>query len=334
MKKIGIYVLFILFATIIIPSILVQVYKNEKGESNMSKADISTIQDINFKDTKKIKIYNTKTKKVEEIGLEEYILGVVASEMPAAFHEEALKAQAVAARTYALSRAEKFKEGHPDHKDAPLCTDVHCQAWKSKEELIQTHGEQWIAEYWEKLQNVIEGTKGQILTYEGNLVSEPLFHSTSGGKTESSEAVFAVSHPYLKSVDSPLEENAPKFKDSVSMTVDKFIKTIKQKYPGANIDKNNLKDKIKVGEKTDTGRIKKVMVDSQFIEGSEFRQMFNLNSTNFKIKLSGDNISIETIGYGHGVGMSQWGANGMAKEGKTYKEILTHYYTGTVVENF
>lgn len=331
MKKLGIYLGLLLFITVVIPSILVQVYKNKN--IIVEKKEPKTTKNIEFKNQEKIKIYNTKTKKAEEVEFEEYILGVVASEMPAAFHEEALKAQSVAARTYALSRIEKFKDGHPDHKDAPLCTDVHCQAWNSKEELLALHGQKWFDDYSYKLSSAVKDTEGEVLTYEGSLVSEPLFHSTSGGKTEDSEAVFAAVHPYLKSVESPLEEDAPKYKESISMTLDDFIGKLKTKFPKADLKKENIKDKVRIAESSNTGRIKTVMVDKDTISGSSFRQIFALNSTNFKIKLIENDIEIETLGYGHGVGMSQWGANGMAKSGKDYKEILKHYYTGVEIKD-
>lgn len=336
MKKLGTYIGLLLLFTIIIPSILVQVYKtNDIKEKVAEKKEPSTvnIEDIKFKNNEKIKIYNKKTEKVEEIGFEDYVLGVVASEMPAAFHEEALKAQAVAARTYALSRLEKFKDGHPNHKQAALCTDVHCQAWMSKDELVEAHGEKWLEDYGGKMASIMKATEGQILTYEDQLVGEPLFHSTSGGKTEDCEAVFASSHPYLKSVDSPLEEAAPKYQGSVEMSLEEFIKKIKVSHPKADLTKENIKDKVRIAESSDSGRINKVLIDTETVAGSKFREMFGLNSTNFKIVLRGEDIEIETLGYGHGVGMSQWGANGMAKEGKDYKEILKHYYTGVEIKD-
>lgn len=334
MKKLSIYIAFLLFITVIIPSILVQVYTSKDiDQPKLKQEQAKTISDIKFKTNEKIKIYNSKTKKPQEIGFEEYILGVVSSEMPAAFHEEALKAQSVAARTYALSRIAKFKNGHPDHKDAPLCTDIHCQAWMSKDELLTVHGEKWFSDYWEKLSNIVKGTEGEVLTYEGELVSEPLFHSTSGGKTEDSETVFASAYPYLKSVDSPYEEESPRYQNSIKMTLNEFINKLKSKYPKADLTKANIKDKVKIAESSNTGRIKSVSIDGEILSGSSFRQMFGLNSTNFKINLADEDIEIETLGYGHGVGMSQWGANGMAKEGKNYKEILMHYYTGTQVKD-
>ena len=344
MKKVLIYISLLLVITVITPAILVNIYKGEDIKTVEKKVDrknkedkkdekaIETIEEVSFKNNETIKIYNSKTKKTEEIGFEDYVLGVMASEMPAAFHEEALKAQAVAARTYALSRLEKFKNGHPDHKQASLCTDIHCQAWQSRDELLAVHGQKWFDSYWAKLSDVVKATEGQVLTYEGGLVAEPLFHSTSGGKTEASEAVFASAQPYLKSVDSP-DEESPKYQESVKMTLDEFINKIKTKYPNAKLTKANIKDKVRIAESSETGRIKKVLIDDKTISGSAFRQMFALNSTNFKINLIDDDIEIQTLGYGHGVGMSQWGANGMAKADKNYKEILKHYYTGVEIKD-
>ena len=344
MRKIGVYIGILLFIIVILPSILVQVYKGsdikveQKKESKISKdkktsKNPKVIKDIVFKNNEAIKIYNSKTKKVEEIGFEDYVLGVVASEMPAAFHEEALKAQSIAARTYALSRLSKFKNGHPDHKGASLCTDVHCQAWMSKEELLSVHGQKWFDDYWEKISGVVKSTEGKVITYGGNLVGEPLFHSTSGGKTEDCEAVFASSHPYLKSVESPLEESSPKFKESTNMSLDEFISKLKSKFPKADLNKANIKNKVRIAESSPSGRINKVLVDKETISGPLFRQLFSLNSTNFKINLIDNEIEIETLGYGHGVGMSQWGANMMAKTDKDYKEILKHYYTGVEIKD-
>ena len=263
------------------------------------------------------------------MALDEYVKGVVAAEMPAAFNIEALKAQAVAARTYAISRSIRFGNGHPDHPDAPLCSGVHCQAYLSLEDLGRIHGEKWIEDYWGKIEEAVESTSNLVIYYESEIV-EPLYHSTSGGMTEDAVNVFAVDSPYLKAVKSPYEEDSPRFRTILNLTVDEFIKKLKNKYPNIEINKENFHDKIKLIEKTDSGRVKKIAIDKEMINGREIRDLYGLNSTNFKIifdkKLS--LIEIETYGYGHGVGMSQWGANGMAKQGKSFEEILKHYYTG------
>lgn len=283
----------------------------------------------NDKNTEYIQVYVSNTKKVEKIPLEEYIKGVVSAEMPARFHIEALKAQAVAARTYAISRNEKHNSGHPDHKKAPICSSTHCQAYLSLEELEEIHGKKWVKDYWGKIEEAVESTKNIVINFDGEII-EPLYHSTSGGKTEDAIHVFATDSPYLKSVDSPHEEEAPKYKESMTFTVDEFIKTINKKYKDVKLKKDDFFEKIKLVEKSPSGRVKTLAIDNTMISGSDMRKLFELNSTNFTITYDKkvDLIEIETQGYGHGVGMSQWGANGMAKEGKTYEEILKHYYSG------
>lgn len=324
MRGIWMAIIFILLITVVMPMILI------KG------CDVAT-ESPQYEKTENIhmiKIYNTRTKKVEEIGLEEYIKGVVAAEMPAEFQIEALKAQAVAARTYALQRIEKYPNGHPDHPDAALCTGIHCQAWLSKDELIKVHSQSWMDNYWNKIEHAVDSTQSEVIVFNGELI-EPLFHSTSGGMTEDSEDVFASALPYLRSVLSPYEEGAPKFRDVASMTVNEFITKLEKKYPNVKLTEKNLQEKIKLIERSDSGRIKKVMVDNEIVSGRDLRELFNLNSTNFKITINPrtEIVDIQTVGYGHGVGMSQWGANGMAQKGSNYKEILKHYYTGVQIQN-
>ena len=248
---------------------------------------------------------------------------------------EALKAQAVASRTYALYRSQKFKAGHPDHPTAPLCTGVHCQAFLSLGELESIHPEKWVDKYWPKIEEAVDSTKGEIIYYDGEII-EPLYHSTSGGMTEDSMDVFATDVPYLKAVKSPDEEGAPKFKEIATFTIGEFLSKLKEKYPGVNVNKDNLPDKVKLVEKSDSGRVKKIFIDGQVVEGREIRDLYGLNSTNFKILYNPRTgiVDIETIGYGHGVGMSQWGANAMAKKGINYSEIIEHYYTSVEIKKY
>lgn len=340
MKRIGTYLIVVLIITIFIPTVIVKTFSFVPRENTVlgegfkepvyvpPKIVISKEPDVDTNIIKTIKLYNPYTDKVDEIDLEEYVKGVVAAEMPAEFHIEALKAQAVAARTYAVSRTIRYKDGHPDHKGAPICRGIHCQAYLSLEELRQIHGESWVVKYWQKIEESVKATEGLLIYYNDEVV-EPLYHSTSGGMTEDSVNVFLVDSPYLKSVVSPYEEDAPRYKTITTITGEEFISKIKGKYPKANITKDNFFDKIKLVEKTESGRIKKLAVDSQIIDGREIRTIFSLNSTNFTITYDKklNIIDIVTYGYGHGVGMSQWGANGMAKKGNDYSSILKHYYT-------
>ncbi|HHV38129.1 MAG TPA: stage II sporulation protein D [Tepidimicrobium sp.] len=338
MKRIGIYyTMAALIIIVLIPAIIVKTFNfipsRGKGSSNDSKTILQKGKKIGIGDG--IRVYDTRTQEVREMELEEYVKGVVAAEMPAEFHIEALKAQAVASRTYALSRVRDYAEGHPDHSKAPLCTGIHCQAYLTLDELINIHSRDWKEKYWPKIEEAVESTKGQVLYYKGELI-EPLYHSTSGGMTEDSMDVFAVDRPYLKAVSSPYEEEAPKFKSLVTLTGDEFVEKLSSKYLNSNITKENLSEKIKLVEKSKSGRIKKIAIDGTVIDGGEIRELFELNSTNFTITYNPKNniVEIETIGYGHGVGMSQWGANGMAKQDKNYKDILKHYYTGIKIDQF
>jgi len=350
MKKFGVYLLTVLIITIFLPGVIVKTFNIVPRNNTVVGEGFIDTKDVEVKEEEKrpeldtdvlvelveldtINVYNPQTKKIEEMDLEAYIKGVVAAEMPAAFELEALKAQAVAARTYAVNRSIRFKDGHPDHKSAPICTDVHCQAYLSLDQLRSIHGDSWIENYWGKIESAVEITKGQLIYYDGK-VAEPLYHSTSGGMTEDAINVFATDTPYLKSVTSPYEDEAPKFKTVTTMTVEEFINKIKTKYKKVNLNKEDFYEKIKLIEKTNSGRIKKIVIDNEILDGRNIRDLFGLNSTNFSImfdKTLGI-IDIVTYGYGHGVGMSQWGANGMAENGSDYVQILKHYYTDVIIK--
>jgi stage II sporulation protein D len=344
MKKILGYLGFVLIITIMLPTVIVKTFN---FVPNTNSAEGKGFEDIRPKIVvieekqdpeivevvENITVFNVYANKPVVLPLEEYIKGVVAAEMPAAFHIEALKAQAIAARTYAISRTLKYNNSHPDHPEAAVCTGIHCQAYLSLEELTLNQGESWVENYWAKIEEAVDSTKGLLLYYNGEII-EPLFHSTSGGMTEDSVNVFASDAPYLKSVTSPYEEDAPKYKTVVSLTGEEFIDKLNKAYPNAKINKDNLGDKIKLIEKSPSGRVKKVAVDKDIINGSAIRTLFGLNSTNFKISYDKkiNLIEILTYGYGHGVGMSQWGANGMGKNGSNFEEILKHYYTGIEIK--
>lgn len=331
MRLIIVYIVFILVITILLPITLTKGCDIGNKDNIVDKFE-DDITKIEISEKKIIKIYNNKTKKVEDIEFEEYIKGVVSAEMPALFGTEAIKAQAVAARTFAYYRLNKYKDGHVDHPDAAICNSIHCQAYTSKENL-RDKSEKWMYEYWPKIEEAVEATTGEILTYDGNVI-EPLFHSTSGGKTENSEDYFVSTVPYLRSVESPYEEGAPKLNGSVTISINDFIKKLESNYKGVDLSIETLAQQIKSVEKSDGGRIKKIKIDNKIVSGRDIRTLFKLNSTNFKIYIhtKDKTVEIKTLGYGHGVGMSQWGANGMANNGSNYIEILKHYYTGVDIE--
>lgn len=362
MKKLGIYLFTVLTITILIPSVIVksvdvvtiknvsegkgfeeEIVKKDKKDKkdkknrkdkNSKLAELKkTPLKVNQKSFEYIKVYNENTKKTKEILLDEYIKGVVAAEMPAKFDMEALKAQAIAARTYAINRNLKFTEGHPNHSKAALCTGVHCQAYLPLKDLEKLHGKKWVKDYWPKIEKAVDSTTNTVIVYKGKII-EPLYHSVSGGMTEDSINVFANNSPYLKAVESPNEEEAPKFKAVKTLTKAEFVKTINKNIPKAKLKESNFLNKVKLVEKTPSGRINKLSINGTMVEGREIRNIFELNSTNFKFSYDEKLglMEIETYGYGHGVGMSQWGANSMAKDGRNFKEILKHYYSGVEIK--
>jgi stage II sporulation protein D len=245
--------------------------------------------------------------------IEDYIIGVVAAEMPVTFNEEALMAQAVASRTYTIYELEKGKS----------ISDIF-QAHIDKSQLRSKWGNNF-DEYYNKVKNAVYSTKGEIMIFENEPVLA-VFCSSSGGKTESSENVWGSPLPYLKTVSSEWDSDAPNFETAVTIDKNDFFNKLGTKET----------TDIKITERTPADYVKTVSVGNKLFSGSQFRQIFNLKSTDFNITLDNENAVITTKGYGHGVGMSQYGAEFMAQSGNTYHEILKHYYTNVdfaVIEN-
>ncbi len=282
-------------------------------------------------DVPAINVYNTNKGKIESMNIEVYLYGVLSGEMSAKFDIEALKAQAIAARTFVM-----YKKENPSasgHNNAVVCTNYkHCQEYKSYEELEATNGSEWMNELYTKIKQAVDETRGQILVYNGEPIL-PLYFSTSSGKTEDSEEVFSTMYPYLRSVSSPYDGESPKFTSEVVISKSDFIRYIKNSYPNISINSNNLENEIKILNRSTGGAVDKIKIGDKELTGVNIRSVFNLNSANFEIKLNEDNVLFNVKGYGHGVGMSQWGAQGMAEEGFLYYEILKHYYTGVEIKD-
>lgn len=298
------------------------------GKSYISDDPVGRdITDIKSSYDKNKKIKLKRGNDIIEMSLLEYLFGVVCAEMPASFHEEALKAQAVAARTYTIS---KMNKNIPEHKSADVCDDInHCKAYISENELIDKYGESWTKEYYPKIKDAVLKTDGIIATYSGEPINA-VFHSTSSGMTENSKDVWSGDVPYLVSVVSEGEEESPRFSDSVKFSKDEFINRITKsgKNPTFSSDCSNW-----IGEitKNESGSIKNIKIGGVDFKGTEIRELLGLRSTNFEI-IIGENITVSTKGNGHGVGMSQYGANYMAKHGYTYEQILKKYYTGVNID--
>lgn len=282
-------------------------------------------------DISKISVYRTKTNKIETMSLDDYVIGVVSAEMPALFEEEALKAQAVAARTYGINKI--IKHCGNAH-GADICDSTHCQAYMNKSERMKTWDKDHGEEYYEKISNAVKATSGEVITYKNNMITNPQYFAVSPGKTEDAKDVFSKDIPYLKSVSSEGEDEATKYESSVEVKYDEFIKKLKDYDKNIKLSSTGLSSKIKITDYTSAGAVKNVSVNKVNVSGITFRKLFNLNSTYFKISFKSGSVIFSCKGYGHDVGMSQWGARVMAREGKSYKEILSHYYTGTDVTKY
>lgn len=255
---------------------------------------------------------------IDRVFFEEYVKGVLAGEMPTSFDLEALKAQAVAARSYVLKKMEQNKE-----QDYDVVDTVMNQVYLDD----ATLKEKWKDKYEEKnnkIKQAIVETKGEYMTYN-NEVIEAFFFSTSTGKTENSGEVFQTQLPYLKSVDSAWDEEvSPVFSQDNNLSLEEF-------YQKLNIEYNpNLK--IEITKTTSTGRIKELKINNHEFKANDIYQKLNLRSTFFDIKQKDNQVEITTKGYGHGVGMSQYGALAMAKKGYKYQDILKYYYQGVEIK--
>ena len=264
-----------------------------------------------------IRLLDESTGKITNVNLEDYIIGVVSAEMPASFETEALKAQAVAARTYAM-----YKKTHRN-LDYDLIIGVKDQAYKTNEQLLKQWNVLFFNNYL-KIRDAVLKTKGEVLTYDKNIINA-FYFSMSNGKTENSELVFSEALPYLKSVDSSWDNNSlNNYEVEKTFTKQEFCNNL-----GIPCNQIAISDE----QRSESNRILTIKINNQTFKGTEIRSKLNLRSTDFIISLTSDEVKITTKGNGHGVGMSQYGANGMAKEGSTYQQILNHYYQNTEISN-
>ncbi len=251
--------------------------------------------------------------------LEEYITGVILGEMPPSFEAEALKAQAVAARTYTLYSAET-QDKHPG---SAVCTrSTCCQAYYSAQDYIQDGGGR---EDLQKVQDAVMATSGQVVTYEGNVIQASYF-SCSGGRTEEAVAVWGSEIPYLQSVESPGEEQAPIFTNTVFFTAEEFSSMLGRSLAG------EPESWLGAVTYTNGGGVATMVVAGRSYTGTELRKLLELNSTAFTMTAENNGVRITTTGKGHRVGMSQYGADAMAAAGSTWQQILAHYYPGTRID--
>lgn len=268
-----------------------------------------------------------KTEEVEEVDLEQYLYHVVSAEMPADFELEALKAQAVVARTYTLFKAQNKKHENADICDESTC----CQAWISKEDRLARWEEGKRESNWQKIEQCVQETRGKIVTYNKEPINA-FFHSNSGGRTELPVNVWGGSDfPYLQVVETAGEEGYSQYASEVELSKEELLEKLKEKYADIQID--FAKDEeIKILEYTDSNRVKTVQFGNHQLSGVETRTLLGLKSTNFEISKEAEIIKFEVKGYGHGVGMSQTGADTLAKQGENYEEIIHHFYANVEIQ--
>lgn len=295
-----------------------------------------------------VNVFVASSGKLVTMELEEYVKGVVAAEMPASFALEALKAQAVAARTFALKRAKSCGgTGCPAHPGADVCSDhEHCQAWVPVEGLRKKLGYLEYLSFARRIAGVVESTAGTVVTYRGQLI-DAYYHAASGGSTDNSEEVWSTAVPYLRAVSSEFEAKEPSFQERVGFTLgeleEKFGVQLTQrrvtgyKVAGRDVQvvtEEKLARPIEILSASRAGRVKEVKIGDKVISGYSLRTILGLRSTKLTYQVAGDKVYFTTTGYGHGVGMSQYGAQAMAKAGKAHADILRHYYVGTEVTSY
>lgn len=329
MKPVIILSIAVAFVIIMIPAVLVlpfsndatsgklaeQVEKKEKEEGKEVTANEMSAIDV--------AVYRSATKEIQKLPLETYLSGVVAAEMPADFEEEALKAQALTARTYIVNQLmSNNRQGLPEGAD--VGDTVMHQVYKNDNELKK----QWGSDYkWKmkKIDKAIKETEGKILTYKGNPITATFF-STSNGYTENSEEYWQAEFPYLKSVSSPWDKESPKFYNKMVVDAGDFERKL-----GVSLSSGTTIGTVV--QRTSGNRVGVVDIGGKKLTGKQIREKLALNSSDFDWERQGNQIVITTKGYGHGVGMSQYGANGMAREGKNYEDIVKYYYKGVKVQS-
>lgn len=293
---------------------------NNVEENSTNKSNFTETKKDNYKETKKenikkneitVTVYRNNGK-IINLELEEYLLGVVGAEMPASFNIEALKAQAILARTYALKSIKNGKK---------LTDTVSTQAYKDNSELQKMWKNDY-TKYYEKIKKAVNETKGIVILYNNEYI-DAVYHSTSNGKTENSKNVWKNSLPYLVSVDSSWDKNVKSYKKETIFEINEFC----------NILKLDVEEPITYEIiHNETGRVRQITINNKTFSGTEFRNLLKLRSADFEIEINDEKVKVTTYGYGHGVGMSQYGANEMAKQGYSYIQILKHYYTGVVIK--
>jgi len=324
-KLMALSVLLVMIVVIVIPMLIV-------GTSNKLNPSLAMKGKMSKGENLLIKVYMHEQDKIVEMNLEDYIAGVVAAEMPAEFELEALKSQAVAARTYAVKNMLIFGgSGVASKPGADVSTDYRQgQAWLSEDKLRERWGKNY-EEYWGKIGRAVQETRGEVVTYNGELINA-FFHSMSGERTASAKEVWGVDYPYLVSVPCDWDQKTPHYQERKEFTLADIEQLLGAETQVVAAVQNGG-GAIQVIEKTDSGRVAQIRIGSKTFPGIAVREKLDLRSANFTAEVRDGKMIFNTIGYGHGVGLCQYGANGMAKIGRDYRQIITTYYTGVAIKN-
>lgn len=277
-----------------------------------------------------LNVFMPNSGKVVKMDLEEYVKGVLAGEMGPSFGLEALKAQAVAARTNAVRKMRVFGgPGADGNPDADIRADIRDQVYKSPEEVKKSFGFLTAYNFLRNIDRAVRETGGLIIVYEGAPISA-LYHSSSAGYTEDAREVWGTAYPYLKSVPSD-DKDAFRYRETKEFTLPEFAAKLGDE--ALALRASSGEKLIEILEKTSSGRVRLARVGTKTYKGTDLRALLGLRSALFTGSVTGDKVIFETLGYGHGVGMSQYGANALARQGKSFTDIINYYYSGVKVVN-
>ena len=326
MKKSFIIILTIILFIFLIPLI----FTNKRVVDTSTNNDIDLeVVDFNYSEYSKIKLLHKDTDEVEEVKLDDYIACVVSAEMPVSYELEALKAQAIVARTYTIYKITTSKK----HDNADICDkSTCCQAWISKENRLKRWKKSDAQNNWNKIIRAVNETAGKIVTYNNKPINA-FFHANSGGKTEIPFYVWGGNgYPYLQVVETSGEDAYSQYSSEAEFTKEELEKKIREKHSDFEIDLEE-NDCIEIKERDNSNRVVTVKIGNLNLSGVETRTLLGLRSANFTVDISNNKVNFKVIGYGHGVGMSQTGADALAKQGKNCEEIIIHFYSGVEIKD-
>lgn len=326
MKKSFIIILIVILFIFLIPLIFTN--KRVVDTSTNNNIDLEVV-DFNYSEYSEIKLLHKDTDEVEEVKLDDYIACVVSAEMPVSYELEALKAQAIVARTYTIYKITTSKK----HDNADICDkSTCCQAWISKENRLKRWKESDAQNNWNKIIRAVNETAGKIVTYNNKPINA-FFHANSGGKTEIPFYVWGGSgYPYLQVVETSGEDAYSQYSSEAEFTKEELERKIREKHSDFEIDLEE-NDCIEIKERDSSNRVVTVKIGNLNLSGVETRTLLGLRSANFTVDISNNKVNFKVIGYGHGVGMSQTGADALAKQGKNSEEIIKHFYSGVEIKD-